>query len=195
MKKIVWLSIAGFVLAGPASGQDKLKFRSTEWAGLVSGQVGNAFQVQTVNGVYRGPWFVGAGAGLDGYRLLSMPLFLSVSREISLGKREGLFLFANGGTNIPLRNQSIPGYPYDAPMGNAWHPGLFMNAGLGYEWKLGENSDKAILVSIGYMEKKLTETNSGLSCPYCQPGPVAAPEQIKYEFLNRAYQFMVGFRW
>jgi hypothetical protein len=196
MKKIILLTIVGFVMAGAASGQDKLGFRSTEWAGLGSGQVGNALQLQTVNGVYRGPWFVGAGVGLDWYRLLSMPLFLSVTREISFGKREGLFLFANGGTNIPLRNTLIPAYPYDAPSDNKWHPALYLNAGFGYEWKLGEHTDKAILVSVGYVEKKLTETNSGITCPYCQlPGPIMASQQIRYEFLNRAYQFMVGFRW
>jgi hypothetical protein len=43
-------------------GQSRIQFRSTEWAGLSTGEAGSAGQVQTVNGVSRGPlWVLGPG--------------------------------------------------------------------------------------------------------------------------------------
>ena len=48
-------------VASVGFGQSRVQFRSTEWVGLSSGQVGSAGQVQTVNGVAKGPWFVGVG--------------------------------------------------------------------------------------------------------------------------------------
>jgi hypothetical protein len=161
--------------------------------GLSSGQVGSAGQVQTVNGVAKGPWFVGVGTGLDYYRFRSVPLFLSVTRDIALGKRDWLFLYLDGGTNFSwYKRPETPGDYYNS---DAFHGGEYWSGGLGYLWKLGDRTSKAILFTAGYTVKKLREDET--QTPDCPPGVPCAltiSQPAVFEYLCRAYQFMIGFR-
>ena len=183
--------------AGAGLGQNPIKFRSTETVGLSSGSAGNCLQVQTVNGVSKGPWFVGLGAGLDYYRFRSVPLFLSVTRDLAVGKRDWLFLYVDGGTNLPWYKR--PRGSLITPEGaatSAFHSGEYWSGGLGYLWKLGEHSNKAVLLSVGYTVKKLSEyqTALGSGCPLAGVCPVTPASTFVYEYLCRAYQLMIGFR-
>ena len=138
--------------------QGRVQFRSTEWVGLSAGEVGSAGQIQTVNGVSKGPWFVGVGAGLDYYRFRSVPLFLSVTRDISLGKKDWVFLYLDGGTNVPWYKRSETlGLAY---ITDAFHGGEYWSGGIGYLWKLGDHTRKAVLLSAGYTVKKLSEVET-----------------------------------
>lgn len=173
--------------------KSRMQFRSTEWVGLSAGEAGSAGQIQTVNGVSKGPWFVGVGAGLDYYRFRSVPLFLSVTRDLAIGKRDWLFLYLDGGTNVPWYKRTST--PEDYFTADAFHAGEYWSGGLGYLWKLGDHTSKAVLFSAGYTVKKLSEGQTvtsdcccGVPCPMTLPGPAV------YEYLNRMYQFMVGFR-
>jgi hypothetical protein len=169
-------------------GQSRIQFRSTEWAGLSTGEAGSAGQVQTVNGVSRGPWFVGVGAGLDYYRFRSIPLFLSVTRDLAIGKRDWLFLYLDGGTNVPWYKRSET--PDNAFLSDAFHGGEYWSGGLGYVWKLGDHTGKAVLFSAGYTVKKLSEDEEEdntcmlMDCHNLE----------RFEYLNRMYMFMIGFR-
>src|SRR5882757_8092861 len=86
-------SLNGFTQSSP------WKFRSTEYVGWLNGQDGNYGLVQTVNGLYKRSWFLGIGTGLDYYRFRSVPLFLSVTKEL-MPKKNGLFLNLDGGFNF-----------------------------------------------------------------------------------------------
>jgi hypothetical protein len=197
-KKIMVLAVCVFVAgAGFAQSagfaQGRVQFRSTEWVGLSSGEAGSAGQIQTVNGISKGPWFVGVGAGVDYYRYRSVPLFLSVTRDLAIGKRDLLFLYLDGGTNVPWYTRTST--PEDYFTSDGFHAGEYWSGGLGYLWKLGDHTSKAVLFSVGYTVKKLSEDQTtpsdcccGIPCPMTLPGPVV------YEYLNRMYQFMVGFR-
>ena len=178
---------------GVGFGQSRVQFRSTEWVGLSSGQVGSAGQVQTVNGVAKGPWFVGVGAGLDYYRFRSVPLFLSVTRDLAIGKRDWLFLYLDGGTNVPWYTRNIT--PEDNITSSAFHGGEYWSGGFGYLWKLGDHSSKAVLFSAGYTVKKLREDETQtFDCPPGVPCPLTTSQRAVFEYLCRAYQFMIGFR-
>jgi hypothetical protein len=168
--------------------QSPVQLRSTEWVGISAGQVGSAGQIQTVNGVSKGPWFVGVGAGLDYYRFRSVPLFLSVTRDIALGKRDWLFLYVDGGTNLPWYKR--PETTENNYVSDAFHGGEYWSGGLGYLWKLGDHTSKAVLLSAGYTVKKLTEDETVVGGCYGMNCNVAE----RFEYLNRMYLFMIGFR-
>jgi hypothetical protein len=138
-----------------------------------------------------GPWFAGVGAGLDYYRFRSVPLFLSVTRDIQLGKKDWLFLYLDGGTNLPWYKR--PETPEPAYTGDAFHGGEYWSGGLGYLWKLGDHSRKEVLFSAGYTVKKLSEDQS-YQCPPGDFCPLIVSQTTAYEYLNRMYQFMIGFR-
>jgi|HubBroStandDraft_2_1064218.scaffolds.fasta_scaffold122554_2 hypothetical protein len=197
MKKAIGLVALLALWAGAGLGQNPIRFRSTETVGLSSGSAGNCLQVQTVNGVSKGPWFVGLGAGLDYYRFRSVPLFLSVTRDLAVGKRDWLFLYVDGGTNLPWYKRPAGSLisPGGGEASSTFHSGEYWSGGLGYLWKLGDHTSKAMLFSAGYTVKKLTETQTMSSNCCCGiPCPMVTPDPILYEYLCRAYQLMIGFR-
>jgi hypothetical protein len=197
MRKTIGLVAMLALWAGIALGQNPVRFRSTETFGLSSGSAGSYFQLQSVNGVSRGLWFAGLGAGVDYYRFRSVPLFLSVTRDLAVDKRDWLFLYLDGGTNLPWYKR--PAGSLITPEGAAtsvFHSGEYWSGGLGYLWKLGEHSNKAVLLSVGYTVKKLSEDQTALTpgCPLAGFCPVTPASTVVYEYLCRAYQLMIGFR-
>ena len=59
----------------------KIRFQSVINIGLLEGEKGSAFQLQTINGIKYKSWFVGAGVGLDYYRYRTIPLFAELRKE------------------------------------------------------------------------------------------------------------------
>jgi len=178
---------------GQGSGKSTWKFRSDEYLGTVSGQMGSYGLVETVNGVYKGPWFLGLGTGLDYYRYRSVPLFLSVTRDLLGAPKIGkLYVLANGGINFPWYNQAQ--LPYGVKS-IKFYPGVWWNAGLGYRARLSRAADRAILFSVSYGMKKLSERQKGQTiCPTCYLVEVQNPPTNEYEYLNRVLLFAVGFQ-
>lgn len=182
--------------AGASWGQDPVRFRSVETVGFSNGSSGSFGQVQTINGVAKGTWFAGLGVGLDYYRFRSVPLFLSLSRDLAIGKRDWLYLFLNGGTDVAWYKRNLSGQDYI--ISSTFHGGAYWSGGLGYLWKLGEHSNKAVLLSAGYTQKKVKEhqTTAGGNCCCDIPCPLETPATMPavYEYICRAYQLMIGFR-
>ncbi len=143
-----------------AAAQEKLRFHSQNYLGLLEGQKGPAFQVQSINGVQRGTWFGGVGAGLDYYYYRSIPLFLSVNKYFKAG--DGFFfLSADGGVNIV----------WDESMQEAANPWLtshftpapYFSGGLGY--MIGLRGRHALLMNVGYSVKHINEeVRDGMFC-------------------------------
>jgi hypothetical protein len=174
-------------------------YRSDNYAGLSAGEWGNYGLVQTIHGVYQGSWFVGAGAGLDNYRFRSVPLFLSVTRDLPVPvRRGGLYIELDGGTNLPWYKRTFG--PYDGLTESKFHAAGWWSAGVGYKWKLSAaaQSRKALLVSVAYSEKRLKETVLGPPQP-CYTTSCAmiintSQQVYMYEYLNRVFLFKLGFQ-
>ena len=196
--------IIGFAFCELFCSAQGWKYRSDNYVGLSAGEWGNYGLLQTVHGVYEGPWFIGAGAGLDNYRFRSVPLFLSVTRDVpvlvmrggSPVKRGGLFVGLDGGTNLPWYKRSTD--LYDGFTGSHFHAGAWWSAGVGYKWKLSAaaGSHKALLVSVAYSEKRLKETETGPAQPCYTSSCIminnSGPQTYIYEYLNRVWLFKVG---
>jgi hypothetical protein len=190
--------------AAQASAPPSWKFRSDDYVGLAVGEWGNYGLLQTVNGVSRGPWFLGLGAGLDNYRFQSAPLFVSVTRDIPVfrdvaahSKKGAFFLNLDGGINLPLYNRDI--IPYVGAMTSKFHAGSWWSGGLGYKWPLSSrsgfgHSGKALLVSVNYSEKRLKEVQKVPPPPYaCDPGSCTMANQTYiFEYLNRVLLLKIG---
>lgn len=192
MRKRILLAVSCTLCMTVCFGQSAWKFRSDNYAGLAAGELGSYGQVQTVNGLYRGPWFLGLGAGLDYYRFRSIPLFLSVTRDLpAFSKRSGLFVHLDGGIDLPWYKRPLAPYEW---ISSTFHSGSYWSAGLGYKWRLSDHTDKALLLSAGYSMKKLREdqtTQSGC----LNPGVCDITTQTYvYEYMNHTLQFAVGFQ-
>jgi hypothetical protein len=196
MSKHIFMAVVCTLCISISSAQS-WKFRSDDYLGLSSGQWGNYGLLQTVDGVAKGPWFLGLGAGLDNYRFQSAPLFVSVTRDLPVfwkgsGQKSGFFLHLDGGLNLPLYKRTIT--PYDDYTTSKFHAGSWWSAGLGYKWKLGARTDKALLLSVDYSEKRLKEVQgSSESCQTLTCYIYMSNPTYVYEYLNRVFLFKIGF--
>ena len=127
------------------------QFHSFNTVGLLEGETGSAFQLQTINGFQTKSWFFGAGVGLDYYRLRSIPLFADVRKEF--GKKENkFFLYADGGINFYwLRDKDVKQFYVDDKFKNGFY------GETGFEYKFNVNRKLVLTLNGGYCYKKLTE--------------------------------------
>ena len=133
---------------------------------LRSARLGSYGQVETVNGLYKGPWFLGLGTGLDFYRFRTVPLYLSVTRDVfGAAKKSGLFLHLNGGISPTLGSLINPCRMATYP--ENFSPGILWTGGLGYRQKLSAKTDKALLFTASYEVKKLIQHQKGSRCIGC----------------------------
>ena len=156
---------------------DRWQFHSVNNVGLLEGQTGSSFQLQTINGAQYRSWFAGIGLGLDFYRYRTIPLFLDVRREFGRSTNK-LIVYADIGINFCwLTDNEKTTYLAN----DKFNKGLYADFGLGYKIGLGKTNN--LLLTIGYSLKKLKETYETPEY-YYPPNYPPDKEQINYH-LNR----------
>jgi len=160
MKLIKEISILSIMLIGIVSissaqqkASDRIwQFHSINNLGLLEGQTGSSFMIQTINGIQNRSWFVGAGVGLDFYRYRTIPLFIDIRKDFGQSVNK-IFVYADLGTNFSwVTDNEKEHYLTEDKFGN----GFYSDLGLGYKVRTGKNN--SLLLSLGYSFKKLTET-------------------------------------
>jgi|SRR5450631_951815 len=159
--KIFSLLILLIMMTTSGSAQQKSvtnpwSFQSIANVGLLEGQTGSAFQLQTINGARYKSWFAGVGLGLDYYRLRTIPLFVDIRKEFGRSSSK-FFVYADGGISFSwVTDAQKMGYWIN----DQFHNGFYSDLGLGFKTTIAKKS--AIYVSLGYSYKKLNETYSTL---------------------------------
>jgi hypothetical protein len=157
--KIPVLLILLVMIFVPGSAQQKSltspwRFQSIANVGLLEGQAGSAFQLQTINGAHYKSWFAGVGLGLDYYRFRTIPLFIDIRKEFGRSNSK-FFLYADGGINFSWVTEAQKmGYWVN----DQFHNGFYSDMGLGIKTTIAKKS--ALYISLGYSYKKLSETYS-----------------------------------
>lgn len=137
------------------------QFHSVNNLGLLEGETGSAFQLQTINGAQYNSWFAGAGIGLDFYRLRTIPLFLDIRKEFGKSSNK-LFVYSDAGINFSwVTDQQKTSYVENDKFGS----GFYGDWGLGYKVLVAKKNN--LLLSMGYSYKKTVETYDPL---YSNPG-------------------------
>lgn len=149
--KVIISFCAGLLIACTCFSQTQkihksVKFASLNQAGLLSGANGESGNVQSVNGLRLGSWFLGLGLGIDYYQERSVPLFLGVWKELKKTPNTP-FLYANGGLNFAWLTQNQKGW---RQIENT-RPGGYFDVGGGYKVKL--KNAQHLLFSAGYNYK------------------------------------------
>ena len=161
MRRLLFLAIIVCLNSFPLIAQEKQPasngkpcacgFKSVLQGGLLEGESGPSWHIQTVNGVYYKTWFAGLGVGLDSYTMRTIPLFLDIRKEI-FAKRRTPFLYADAGIHFDwLKSKEKPWSG-----SGEYNRGFYYDAGVGY--KLGLGKRDAVLVSAGFSMKALRET-------------------------------------
>lgn len=160
-------------------------FSSINQAGVLTGEAGSFFQVQTINGMRYNTWFAGVGVGLDYYKKRGIPVFLDVRKDI-LNKPSTPFVYADGGIHYSWVVEE------DQPWGGitrTFSNDFYNDIGIGY--KVSLKDQQAVLLSAGYSHKSVKETTTYTqSCPSCPP---TRKEIYNYTFnrltLKLGYRF------
>jgi hypothetical protein len=158
---ILLLFVFGLLEAGAqAPAKDKWRFYSVDVIGRIKGEYESVFLFQTVNGFQKKNLFLGIGAGLDGYRYTSFPVFADA--RIYAGHRpSAFFLYADAGVNFVVDD--------DKRLLNGGHfpPCFYNDDGIGYKIALGRHS--GLLLSAGWTYKRVTLAQKSQVCPLAGP--------------------------
>jgi hypothetical protein len=172
------------VLTGISSAQSRNSaspwaFHSINNIGLLEGQTGSSFQLQTINGTGYKSWFCGIGVGLDFYRYRTIPLFFDLRKEFGKSTNK-LFLFTDAGINFTwITDNEKTNYVLNDKFSN----GFYFEGGVGYKIRVVNNN--SLLLSLGYSYKKLYETYAyPVYVMYTQNADNNSTEKINYS-LNR----------
>ena len=149
------LTFAGDTAAQQKKPASLWRFHSINSIGLLEGEAGSAFQLQTINGVQYKSWFAGAGVGLDYYRFRGVPVFLDIRKMFPL-KTNTFFVYGDIGIHAGwLTEKQKNSNNYVAALTD-FNNGLYTDAGAGYQICLGKKG--ALLISAGYSFKSLRGT-------------------------------------
>jgi hypothetical protein len=158
--------------------QNKMVFSSQNYIGLLEGEYGSKFQLQTINGLKYKTWFVGLGTGIDWYYRRSIPAFVSFSKDFFKNGNRNFYVSAAGGLNFPWKddnNYNEWGYNVEKS-----HSGFYYEAGFGYKIGIGKKND-ALLIQLGYSYKHISENAKNFNYYMVN----MTPGSQQYDFTNR----------
>ncbi len=157
MSKYMMCLLLVLVAIASSAQQKQKKFYLIPQAGLLSGDHLFSGQWQLVGGMQKKQWAFGLGAGMDYYKLRSIPVFTDT--RFFFGKKRSCYSYLNLGYNIasPMPSQRKTFYGFWSPpaMGSAFSNGWYTDMGLGYI--LNVYGKKKVMLSAGYGFKTVTE--------------------------------------
>jgi hypothetical protein len=176
---LVILSNDGYSQEKQSAG--KWRFVSINQAGLLQGENGSAFLLQTINGFEKKHFFAGIGTGLDFYRFTSIPLFADVRKYF--GNKRQFFIYADGGFNFTWeKKDGNPNYT------SKWKAGFYGDGGIGCLIRAANGT--GILISTGYSYKRVTDIQQQNYCP-SSSGPCNIVDNYIYDFNRLAIKIGV----
>ena len=177
MKAKLFLFVLTLTIAVTVTPQTKKAgYEGLVQAGLLEGERGSAFQLQTVQGVKYKTWSAGIGAGLDYYHTRSIPLFFDLRKSFSQ-KSKGAFIYADGGYNFLWLTTADKGGFVEETKG-----GLYWAAGIGYALPVFKS--QKLFFDIGFSQKRFSKVEDTMPYLSIWPPPASAYEKLTYS-LNR----------
>lgn len=159
-------------------------FQTSVQGGLLEGESGSAFQLQTINGFQCKTWAAGLGVGLDYYHTRSIPVFLNLRKSFS-DKAKTPFLYLSGGYHFPWLKEEDKYWGETKATG-----GLYMDAGIGYQVPVLKKT--SLFFTAGFSQKNYTRTEADGAVITIWPMP--APRVRKFDFDMRRLSIQTGLR-
>lgn len=184
---VVTLILVNYALmAQRQSNSFSTRFRSQNYIGLLEGDAGSSFQLQTINGIRWKSWFGGIGTGFDYYIYRSIPLFASLNKSIKPAGNSFYFL-SDAGINFVWKKGEMRSRTNDY-ISDKFTPSLYWNGGAGYKAVLGKKQN-ALLISLAYSYKHLKETKT---IPVFCINPPCEPEVDVYNYDLKRVSIRLG---
>jgi hypothetical protein len=145
------LTVCGLAQSVPGKVKTSWKYSGIIQGGIIGGSAELNYSAQTIQGIRKGPWLVGIGAGIDNYVAPGFPIV--AHGQYNYGKRRSQpFAYLQAGPQIPwLKNEWDDKFDdeniYDVKTG--W----LAEGGLGYRFPMGKKLK--LISSIGYSVKQV----------------------------------------
>jgi hypothetical protein len=190
MKKIIFFAL--IILPCMLHAQKSWKPWGVSEAGLLFGTYELSGDLRLQGGVRKGSWLLGAGAGTDGYRLRSIPVYAQV-RKMMGNKNMKPFVMGSFGVNFDnVKDYNWDMITFDArgsimpPPTYQYSPGSYAELGAGLAFrthkKFGWN------LSFGYTRKTLQEEVS----QNIYTGSGWGPTVNKNRYMMNRYALRIG---
>jgi hypothetical protein len=182
MRKLIPFVLFFFALQASAQGPG-YRFQSKVQAGLLEGEQGSAFQLQTIHGFQKKTWFAGIGTGLDYYNIRSLPVFLNLRKDL-FNREKTPFVYASGGYHFLWLREEDKRYNITDSKG-----GLYFDAGVGYQLPVKKS---ALYFTAGYSQKNFSQKGHDEVWITIWPAPM--PQTRTYEYELRRLSVQMGLR-
>jgi hypothetical protein len=145
------IAVCGLAQSTPGKVKTSWEYTGIIQGGLIGGSAELNYSAQTIQGIQKGPWLVGIGAGIDNYVAPGFPIV--AHGQYNYGKRRSQpFAYLQAGPQIPwLKNEWDDKFDdeniYDVKTG--W----LAEGGLGYRFPMGKRLK--LISSIGYSIKQV----------------------------------------
>jgi len=146
------------IISAAQQKNNRFVFHSQNQVAMINGNGAVSAGVQSVNGFGSDQWFAGIGVGLDFYRYRSVPLFADVKRYFKIANGNRLFIYGNGGYNLPWsehNNQYFSQWSWPTKVDVQSKGGAYIDAGGGYAIQFKKRN--ALLLSVGYSHKYFSQ--------------------------------------
>lgn len=174
MKTIVFF-ILSLVALNTSSQQSNLpakkqwKYAGIVQGGLIGGSSEMNYAVQTIQGIQKGPWLLGIGAGIDNYVLPGFPIV--AHGQFNYGKRRSKpFAYTQAGAQIPWAKNQWDDKNWMGVDQYELKTGWLAEGGIGYGIAMGKHL--RLISSLGYSIK-----------------------QVKYDELQTPWAWLISSRW
>jgi hypothetical protein len=143
------IALSTFAQQEKAVLKPKWKYTGIVQGGLIGGSSELNYTAQTIQGIQKGPWLLGIGAGIDNYVVPGIPVV--AHGQFNYGKKRAKpFVYAQGGPQIPWAknqwNDQILGVD-QYEMKTGW----LAEGGIGYSFPMGKHLK--LISSLGYSTK------------------------------------------
>ncbi len=187
MKKICLLFLVFSCIQTSAQSIKKRTSYLKPQLGILNGNQDNSFQFQLLGGIVSKNWQVGMGAGLDYYKVRSVPLFADIRRYF--GGDNKVFAFVNAGCNIPwaldkqYKTSFIVGGGTEK---SKFEMGWYTDLGVGYDIRLGANRNLSL--SLGYSMKTVSERYNESIWVWGNTLPFITERKLDYTFQRLSFK-------
>lgn len=188
MKYLLFVVLLPF--ASLAQGNEKqtkrLNLHTITSVGFTAGEYEVKPLVQFSAGVKLHSLFAGAGAGMDFYRVKSIPVFADL--RYSFGKQKQFFVYGNGGYNFPFNYK--PKMQWWGQISDDVSGGIYMDGGIGLNMPAGKKHSFGF--SVGMSRKSIVNTTRTSTCAW---GGCPTINDLKTEYKHVFSRFVSKLSW
>ncbi|MBX9890681.1 MAG: hypothetical protein K2Y12_00025 [Chitinophagaceae bacterium] len=157
--------------------------------GVLSGSSGEAFQIQSIHGIKKKNYFIGAGLGIDYYHTRTVPVFAAF-RMHPIQQQAMPWLYLDLGVSAPWATDQQKGSNMWGVTNKNYRTTLFWDAGIAF--RLTNKKDKGLLLQFGYSAKEMRYAYDAWN--WIRPWP-STPEQTTTNVREQFKRLSIKLGW